>query len=258
MQTFNSKTLAQYFKLKVPSEHFSGQPFGANQTNFYSQWGWLGHNGIDYPGTGAKVYAPFDGTVSKVRQTGTVADAWWISVLSDQTADIEGQKVKLQVTQIHCDEFYVAQGDHVTDQQPIGREDNTGYPNFSTGSHLHYGVYPQYWNGLTWIEDKLNGYDGAIDPQPLYSDWIFDLAKFPDGQLIKEIDNPKVYLMDGRKRRWFPSQGAFWVAGRAFKTSDIWNLPPFEMAKIPLGEPMPDLPEAVKKEMASLYPSLLN
>ena len=257
MKTFTAEKLAQYFKLRVPSEHFSGQPFGANQANFYAQWGWLGHNGIDYPGSGAKVYAPFDGTVHKVRNTGNKADPWWISVWSDQEAVIDGQRVRLQVTQIHCDEFYVAEGAHVSDQQHIAREDNTGYRGSSTGPHSHYQVNPLYWTGISWADDKTNGYDGAVDPQPFFSDWVFDMDKFPEGQLVKEIDNPKVYLIDGRKKRWFTSQGAFWVSGRAFSGSDIWSLPPFEMAKIPEGEPMPDLPSAVKEEMGSLYPNLL-
>jgi len=258
MKTFTAEKLAQYFKVKVPSDHWSGQPFGANQANFYAQWGWRGHNGLDFPGSGGKVFAPFDGTVHKIKNTGNKADPWWISVWSDQEVTIEDQRVRLQVTQIHCDEFYVKEGDRVTEQQHIAREDNTGYPNYSTGSHLHYGIYPLYWNGLNWITDAMNGYDGAVDPQPFFSDWVFDMDKFPEGQLVKAIGDPKVYLMDGRKKRWFVSQGSFWLSGRAFKSSDIWNLPPFEIAKIPLGEPMPDLPEAVRKEMASLYPNFLN
>lgn len=257
MKTFTAQQLAQYFKIKVPSDGWTTQGFGANNAPFYQQWGWLGHNGIDYSGDQRKVFAPFDGVVSKIRKTDNKADAWWISVWSDQVAEIEGQKVRLQCTYIHCDEFYVKEGDHVTIDQHIAKTNNTGYPNFSTGPHLHFGVYPLYWNGLTWVDDKMNGYDGAVDPQPFFSDWIFDIDKYPEGQLIKAIGDPKVYIMEGRKKRWFPSQAAFWLSGRAFRTSDIWNLPPFEIAKIPTGENMPDLPEAVKKEMASLYPNFL-
>ena len=63
--------------------------------------------------------------------------------------------------------------------------------------------------------------------------------------------------MEERKRRWFPSQGAFWLSGRAFSNSDIWQIPAFEMAKIPEGYPMADLPAKVKEEMSRLYPNFL-
>jgi murein DD-endopeptidase MepM/ murein hydrolase activator NlpD len=256
MVIFTSQKLAEYFKLKVPSDHWLTQTFG-NVAPMYTNWGWKGHNGDDYGGDLAKVFAPFNGDVHKVRKTDNKADPWWISIWSDQEVTIDGQRVRLQCTYIHCDEFYVNEGDHVVEQQHIARTDNTGYPNFSTGPHLYFGVYPLYWTGLSWQTDALNGYDGAVDPQPLFSDFVFDLDKFPEGQLIKQLNDPKVYIMDGRKRRWFVSQGSFWLSGRAFKTSDIWQLPSFEMAKIPLGEPMPDLPPAVKAEMASLYPNFL-
>lgn len=262
MKTFTAEQLAQYFKIKVPSDGLATQMFGANAIDLYSKLGWLGHNGIDYQSNQAKVFAPFDGTVSKVRKTADKGDTWWISIWSDQKATIDGQEVRLQCTYMHCDEFYVNEGDHVTQDQLIARTDNTGYPNWSTGAHLHFGVYPLYWTGTNWSTDRLNGYEGAVNPLPFLSDYVFDMDKYPEGQLIKAIGDPKVYLIDGRKKRWFPHQMSFWVPsaqwpGGSFRTANIWNLAPFEVARIPSGENMPDIAPEAKKEIASYYPDLL-
>lgn len=257
MTTFTSEKLAQYFKLKVPSDGLVAQVFGANATDLYARLGWNGHNGIDYVSNQAKVFAPFAGSIYKVRKTENKGDSWWVSVWSDQEVTIENQRVRLQVTYIHCDEFYVKEGDKVTQDQVIARTDNTGFPTWSTGPHLHFGVYPLYWTGTVWSTDKMNGYEGAVDPYPFFNDFVFDMDKFPEGILVKAINDPKVYLIDNRQRRWFRSQAAFWLSGRAFRTADIWNLPAFELERIPKGEDMPDLPDEVKKEMGSYYPDLL-
>ena len=256
MKTFPATKLAEYFKIKVPSDGYLTNPFGATG-QLYTNLGWMGHNGYDYSGDQKKVFAPFNGTVHKVRQTASKSDPWWISIWSDQEAEIEGQRVRLQVTLIHCDEFYIKEGDHVTKDQIIAKTDNTGYPVYSYGPHLHFGIYPLYWTGLSWADDKLNGYDGAVDPNPFFSGWIFDMDKYPEKTLVKGTDSPKVYLIEGRKKRWFPSQGAFWLSGRAFRASDIWNLAPFEVAQIPNGENMSDYTPEAKKEIASYYPDLL-
>src|SRR3990167_7591952 len=103
MKTFTAEKLAQYFKVKVPSDHWITNAWN-NPGQLYVNLGWLGHNGIDYGGDQAKIFAPFDGTVHKIRKTPNTSDAWWISVMSDQEETIDGQRVRLQCTYIHCDE----------------------------------------------------------------------------------------------------------------------------------------------------------
>lgn len=276
MKTLTVAQLSQYFRVKVPSDGWTSQGFGVNSfkppilpngqmnvggISLYEYYGWKGHNGIDFTGDKKKVFAPLNGIVhkiSKIRKTGNPGDPWWISVWSDQEAEIDGQRVIIQCTYIHCDEFYVNEGDHVTEGQVIARTDNTGYPSSSSGPHLHFGLYPLYWNGLTWVTDAMNGFDGAVDPVPFFSDWVFDIDKYEEGWLIQPIGSPRVYLIEGRKRRWYPSQFAFWKhQGKAFSECTILQMAPFEVVKIPLGEPMPEGTVKMKEEINKVCPNLL-
>ena len=254
MTTFTSQKLAEYFRLTTPTNGICTQQFGENQVPFYKQWNWLGHNGLDFSGDKKPIYACFDGVVSKVRITESRGDAWWISIQSDQEETIDGQKVKLQASFVHIDSTTFKVGDRVKKGETIAISNNTGYPNCSTAPHLHFQINPLYWTGLGWNDDKLNGYDGAVDPQPMLKEFIPDPLVF-EGLVVKSKDNPKCYLIEKGKKRWFPSQGAFWLSNRTFY--EVNTIQPFEMAVYSDGENMPDLSERVKLEMSKLYPNLL-
>lgn len=256
MKTFTSEQLAKYFRLAYPSNGIVTQQFGQNLADFYAKWGWKGHNGIDYSGDKQNAYACFDGTVASMKVQVDRAIPWILNIDSDQEETIDGQRIKLRASYIHIDSTQLAMGHKVKKSQIVAVTDNTGYPNYSTAPHLHFQISPLYWNGITWVVDELNGYAGGIDPQPMLSDWVIDVTRY-EGQIVKSTEDPKCYLIAGGKKRWFPSQMAFWLTGRAFRTTDIWKLAPFEIAGIPDGENMADVPSEVKKEIGTYYPDLL-
>lgn len=131
------------------------QGFGQNP-DVYGQFGFAGHNGIDFGvPVGTVVYAPHDGvaTVNDDGQSGyglhlVIDDAKRRSILAhlSECAFISGQTVY--------------QGD------PIGKSGNSG---MSTGPHLHW-TYKVMKNGV--IQNKSNGYDGAVDVTEFTRLWL--------------------------------------------------------------------------------------
>lgn len=130
------------------------QEFGKNDVPFYAQLGLKGHNGIDFIApTGTEVYASHNGKITKTYDTTnsspTIGYGVWIT-------HSEGW----QTVYFHLKDVLVKVGDTVKAGDLIGHADNTGQ--FTTGSHLHFGLYPDN-------PDKGNGYDGAIDPIKYFS-----------------------------------------------------------------------------------------
>lgn len=122
------------------------QKFGANPQN-YSQFGLLGHNGLDYGlPTGTQVIAPIKGTVKEV-----AFDSGGYGNYIKIENDVEGTIVA------HLQTFQVKVGDVVSEGQPIALSNNTGN---STGPHLHWGYYK-------FPRNRQNGYAGYIDQLPL-------------------------------------------------------------------------------------------
>jgi murein DD-endopeptidase MepM/ murein hydrolase activator NlpD len=137
------------------------QLFGQNLNNFYAQLGLKGHNGIDYRAdTGENVYFNYSkGSVCSTCKSPTQGNG--VTVLIN-----DGAGNYYKILYWHLLDFMVKEGDTVTLGQLLGRADNTGM--YTTGSHLHFGMYYSNKFGNTLM--TTNGYGGALDPLPYTKD----------------------------------------------------------------------------------------
>lgn len=155
-------------RLKYPvagGEYKISQPFGTNPDgfpDFYKQFGYKGHNGIDF--YGAKndyIFAACDGYVKTAHFDSTGYGN--LTVIEDS----EGG----QHYYGHQNSIAVKVGDTVKAGTLIGYMGNTGNVisgPYSDGTHLHYGYRPTRF-------DRNNGYGGFIDPMP-----YFEKEELPD------------------------------------------------------------------------------
>jgi hypothetical protein len=123
------------------------QNFGVNPS-FYSQWGFPGHNGVDF-GTpnGTPVLAAAKGTVDKVSfEYGGYGNYVKIKHLDGSAAFFTYYAHLMQAS--------VAAGQNVEAGAVIGYSNNTGA---STGPHLHFGLRKS---------DQSDLFRGYIDPLP--------------------------------------------------------------------------------------------
>lgn len=120
-----------------------------------------GHNGTDFgplDGQSHDVWSVDNGRVVYVGYD-PVGYGWYVDI----------QHLWGKSRYAHFSKLYVKVGDHIvaprigTKGQAIGYTGSTG---FSTGIHLHLGIYP---TGV----DKGNGYGGAIDPRKPPPDGLF-------------------------------------------------------------------------------------
>lgn len=117
-----------------------------NGVHLYAQWGYKGHNGIDYGvPTGVTVLAPHRGTIKEAYFDAT-GYGWYVKIENDVEGSVLGHMLSLAVKV----------NDIVSEGQQVGISDNTGN---STGSHIHWGYY-------RFPRDKNNGYGGYIDQAP--------------------------------------------------------------------------------------------
>jgi len=123
------------------------QRWGENP-QYYGTIGMKGHNGWDFAvPTGTKVFATHEGEV-------TFAE---IDSSMSLTVTITGSEY--QTLYCHLSELRVTKGQKVKAGDCIALSGNTG--RYTTGPHLHFGVKPL-------SPDYGNGYNGAIDPAPLF------------------------------------------------------------------------------------------
>ena len=130
---------------------FPGTPLITQGTGqhpeIYSQYGYLGHNGIDFNApVGTKVYAPHDG-VATVKDDG--ANGYGLYVVIDGPAR--------RSLLAHLSKALVKNGEAVYQGNPVGLSGKSGS---STAPHLHW-TYKLLKNGV--VQNKNNGYDGAMD-----------------------------------------------------------------------------------------------
>lgn len=155
------------------------QAWGVNPQN-YSQFGYKGHNGVDYGlPTGTPVVAPHGGKV---------IEAVW----GDPSY---GNYVKIEDTLegsilAHLKSFSVGVGQNVSEGQQIGLSDTTGN---ATGPHLHWGFY-------RFPRNRQNGYGGTIDPTPYLQPPPPQLTDTERVKTIKEKVNTS--LSDPDFRNW--------------------------------------------------------
>ena len=150
-------------KLRYPvvnGQYKITQYFGSNPDGypgFYEQFGYKGHNGIDFYGVkNDYIFATCDGYVSTAHYDSTGYGNLVIIVDSDG-----GQHYYAHQNAIAC-----KVGDYLRIGNLIGYMGNTGNvigSEYSDGTHLHYGYLPAGY-------DKNNGYGGFIDPLPYFED----------------------------------------------------------------------------------------
>jgi murein DD-endopeptidase MepM/ murein hydrolase activator NlpD len=182
------------------------QLFGDNQMD-YSLLGLKGHNGEDYrtkhfDGGNAPVMAAHDGIVISEKDKQSDTAGRFVKIESAEV-EIDGRLCKVQTVYFHLKSCRHAKGTPVKRGQLIGTSDNTG--GFTTGAHLHFGMYILWKrsDGQYTVDD--NGFGGAVDPRPFmideqvyqYGDGMFGRQFFYNGKRIKrsEVDAliPKQY-----------------------------------------------------------------
>lgn len=131
------------------------QGFGQNPAD-YAQFGFAGHNGIDFGvPEGTVVFAPHDG-IATVKDEGS--NGYGLSVTID-----DGKRRSLLA---HLSSTSVANGQTIYQGDPIAKSGKTG---MTTGPHLHW-TFKIIRNGV--VQNKNNGYDGAMDVTELTRLWL--------------------------------------------------------------------------------------
>lgn len=161
--------------------NFITQQFGENKLPIYKKVGMLGHNGLDFASYHGELLVwncDLDGVVLNHH----VDDAGGIGI------DIivkEGESIhKFRHWHLVKGAKRAEIGSTVKTGDFVGYADNTGY---STGNHDHFGLKPQTENYKNKFQN--NGYYGAIDPMPFYTNiYAKDLKKIQGGiNIVKEM-----------------------------------------------------------------------
>lgn len=139
----------------VPGTPIITQGFGQNP-ELYSQFGYAGHNGIDFGvAEGTVLYAPHDGLAS-VKDDGTKNYGLYLVIDEPKRRSILG----------HLSEVLVQDGQNVYQGDPIAKSGKTG---MCTAAHLHW-TYKIMKDGK--VLNKDNGYDGAVDVTEFTRLWL--------------------------------------------------------------------------------------
>lgn len=149
-----------------------------------------GHNGLDYfAALGEPIVAAFDGFIIE-----QVAKPTGYGIRLSQRVEIDGKfymavygHLQRLENNIDIPWNYAERSYPVKEGQVIGYVNSTG---FSSGNHLHFGMYATNQNG-GYLE-PLNGYGGCIDPVPLIT----------KGQ---KMGNAKLINIQGTLGYWFPA-----------------------------------------------------
>lgn len=139
----------------LPGKPVVTQGFGQNP-QIYGQFGYAGHNGIDFGvPEGTTIYAPHDGVV-KITDDGDKNYGLYVVIDDPRRRSILG----------HLSEVLVPDGHRISQGDPVAKSGCTG---FCTAAHLHW-TFKIMENGK--VANKSNGYDGAIDVTELTRLWL--------------------------------------------------------------------------------------
>lgn len=186
------------FKLQAPipkrfcnkkGEYYLTQLFGENKVDFYKKLGLPGHNGLDWATKFVwkwvhnwfdkqvetdpnerlgviPVLASHDGYLM-IGKNNDRTRGIYMTIMSPEYFE-DGEYRKIETVYFHLDRLRRYKGDGYDDKDfvragtIIGYSDNTG--EYTTGSHLHFGVRP-------WIKQKdgtwdysHDAYNGFVDP----------------------------------------------------------------------------------------------
>lgn len=132
-----------------------------------------GHNGIDlrtkhFENGLAPVVAAHDGTVISEKSIQSDTGGRFVRIRSNEL-ELAKKKCVIETIYFHLSSCRHAIYTEVRKGQLIGTAGNTG--GFSTGPHLHFGLYI-YWKQKdgSYKADLDNGYGGAVDPMPYFTD----------------------------------------------------------------------------------------
>jgi len=192
------------------------QWFGENKVSFYKKMGLKGHNGIDFRATiGTPTYAAFDGVVISVFNDPfkDTRKGEYVKYASDAVS-IDGEMYRLTALHYHLHKSLVALKEKVEKGQQVAETGDTG--KYTSGPHLHFAPYIQKLVDGSWVTlFKNNGYNGAIDPFQFFEEKDFsgtpsDQPVVKVGDLVKNVDDPKVYFVTKTKELfWIENEKAF-------------------------------------------------
>ena len=131
------------------------QGFGQNP-DLYSQYGFLGHNGIDFGcPEGTQVFAPHDG-IARLYDSGARGYGLYL-VIED------ANRLSLLA---HLSDISVTENQRIYQGDPVAKSGNTGV---SSGPHLHW-TFKILRDGV--VQNQGNGYDGAVDVSEFTRLWL--------------------------------------------------------------------------------------
>jgi murein DD-endopeptidase MepM/ murein hydrolase activator NlpD len=138
------------------TQYFGNTPFASANPQVYRG---AGHNGVDF-GTsrGTRIKAALSGTVMDTGNTDAVSGCYsygkWIMLRHNNG---------LATLYAHLDVVSVTPGQRVATGETIGFSGNTGY---STGPHLHFGVYATEGVRIERFENSINCKNALIPVAP--------------------------------------------------------------------------------------------
>ncbi len=170
--------------LRPLKSNFITQKFGQNLNPIYQQEGLKGHNGQDWRavmGEEIRFNVFTRGQVVHLSNSPTYGIGVTVLVVDP----IDGSADKFIYW--HLKDYVVKVGDFVDTGDLLGHADNTGQ---STGTHLHFGMYPCIREGNDYITDPAinhNGYAGAVDPMPYITNvYVLDYLSM-QGQAVSTL-----------------------------------------------------------------------
>ncbi len=139
----------------LPGTPIITQGFGQNP-EIYSQFGFAGHNGIDFGiDVGTILYAPHDGVVT-IKDDGDKNYGLHVVIKDEKRYSLLA----------HLSEVLVQDGQGISQGDPLAK---SGMSGFCTAAHLHW-TFKLLKNGA--VQNKDNGYEGAIDVTEFTRLWL--------------------------------------------------------------------------------------
>lgn len=166
---------------RPPKSWIKTQGFGQNFNTYYASNGLAGHTSEDYS-------APYDTPIPALCDLRIT----YIANQNDPNFKyraVFGRYENLEISYGHLNKIFVAVGQEVKAGDIIGTMGNTGdvYVNgqavsiqerqlgSKVGTHLHGPQIRVIKNWDTYeVENPFNGYNGCVNPEPLYHPWSID------------------------------------------------------------------------------------